>query len=115
MFQGLTTHDGVVPADGTWGGGQRVRSTEQSCDGQLLVMDTGRGSLHVLRPVLTASRPSQTMAQMGPLNMSVEEVSRCAPAYVTHIGNLGQLRTGDEALVERLVREILVVRLEVLF
>ena len=25
----------------------------------------------VLRPVLTASRPSQTMAQMGPLSMSI--------------------------------------------
>jgi hypothetical protein len=28
------------------------------------------------RPVLTASRPSQTMAQMGPEPMSLEDVSR---------------------------------------
>lgn len=27
--------------------------------------------VNVLRPVLTTSRPSQTMAQMGPLSMSV--------------------------------------------
>ena len=76
VFRGLTTHNGVVTTDGTWGGGKRVRSTKQGCDGQLLVMDLVERLLHVLRPVLTASRPSQTMAQMGPLSMSIEFLSQ---------------------------------------
>ena len=75
LLQGLRTYNGVVPADGTWGGGHRVRSTKQGCDGQLLMISLAVGLKHVLRPVLTASRPSQTMAQMGPLNMSVKNVS----------------------------------------
>lgn len=75
VYPGLETYDGVVPTDGAWGGGQRVRGAEQSCDGQLLVMDLVEELLHVLRPVLTASRPSQTMAQMGPLNMSFRKVN----------------------------------------
>lgn len=84
VFQGLRTHDGVVPSDGTWGGGQRVRSTEQGCDGQPLVMHLVGAILHVLRPVLTASRPSQTMAQMGPLNISIKTVNQL-PIYVCKI------------------------------
>lgn len=35
----------------------------------------GRSGGSIPRPVLTASRPSQTMATMGPLFMSIESVS----------------------------------------
>lgn len=80
----MRTHDGVVPTDRAWGRGQRVRSTEQGCDDQLLMMSLVEGLLHVLRPVLTASRPSQTMAQMGPLNMSIRNVSQFS-IYVDNI------------------------------
>jgi hypothetical protein len=57
------------------------------------------------RPVLQASRPSQTMATMGPLNMS-GDISTCS-------GCIGSTLTGDKALEERLVGEIGVVLLEV--
>lgn len=49
------------------------------------LMDLVGEILDVLRPVLTASRPSQTMAQMGPLNMSMEKV-RQLPVYLHTIG-----------------------------
>lgn len=67
----------------------------------------------VLRPVLTASRPSQTIAQMGPLSMSREN------EYELHSSNVGFYRvwvlTGDEAFVEGLAGQVLIVLLEVLF
>ena len=86
-FQGLISHDGVVPSDSTWCGGQRVGSTEQDCDGQPLVIHLVGRIVHVLRPVLTASRPSQTMAQMGPLNMSIKRVSQL-PVYVYNVNRI---------------------------
>lgn len=72
----------------------------------------------VLRPVLTASRPSQTMAQMGPLSMSVRVDAAVSLALFskrrTHSGALG-CHTGNEALVEGFVGQVFVVLLEVLF
>jgi hypothetical protein len=35
------------------------------------VMENGEGGVNILRPVLTASRPSQTMAAIGPLPISI--------------------------------------------
>ncbi len=64
--------------------------------------------LDVLRPVLTASRPSQTIAQMGPLSMSMEGISGFRRAKCPR-------HTSNEAFVEGLICEILVVLLEVLF
>jgi hypothetical protein len=64
--------DSVVTADGTWLGSEGVGCTEEDChilvevDGML---EVGRGQ-DLPRPVLTASRPSQTIAQIGPLPMS---------------------------------------------
>lgn len=65
-----TNIDGIVTSDGTGSGGKRVGGTK---DGYSLV--NRRSNVQgmkdsLLRPVLTASRPSQTMAVMGPLNMS---------------------------------------------
>jgi len=63
----------------------------------------------VPRPVLTAERPSQTMAQMGPLSIS-------GNGYYSQMRNYSKVPnpklTSDETLVERLVRQILVVLLE---
>ena len=62
-----------------------------------------------VRPVLTASRPSQTMAQMGPLSMSEEYVSQHV-----YLWDFDGKRTGDEAVEERLVLQVGIVGLEVL-
>lgn len=67
------------------------------------------------RPVLTASRPSQTIAQIGPLNMSTIIVS--ASLTVCNLQCVvicGWRRTCDEALEKRLVGQIFIVLLEVL-
>ena len=61
--------DGVVTADGTWLGGKRVGGTEDGC--KYVSPDTGWSLIVLHRPVLQASRPSQTMATIGPLNMSI--------------------------------------------
>jgi hypothetical protein len=65
--------DGVVTTDGTWGGGEGVGGTEESWGRNVRGAGwRGRGvEGYVLRPVLTASRPSQTIAQIGPEPMSV--------------------------------------------
>ncbi len=60
----------------------------------------------ILRPVLQASRPSQTMATMGPLSMSVSLAS--AP------DSMESYLTSDETLEERLLLKILIMRLEML-
>ena len=60
------------------------------------------------RPVLTAERPSQTIAQMGPLSMS----------FVGLVSDQIKLRrpllTGDQPLVERFIRQVLIMLLQVL-
>ena len=57
--------DGEVAADGAGSGGERVGGTED--DWRLSAPGSGgRSEGNIPRPVLTASRPSQTMAQMGP-------------------------------------------------
>lgn len=61
--------DGIVTTDGTWGGGKRVGGTEDGCKN--VSPDTGWSLIVLHRPVLQASRPSQTMATIGPLNMSI--------------------------------------------
>jgi hypothetical protein len=61
--------DGEVTTDGAGGGGKGVGGTEDGCC--MLIMGTYDEYVgNLLRPVLTASRPSQTMATMGPLSMS---------------------------------------------
>lgn len=67
--------DGKVAADGAWLGGKRVGGTEKSWRQDC---EMGRGEVtgelreeYVPRPVLTASRPSQTIAQIGPLPISI--------------------------------------------
>ena len=67
------TYNGVVTTDGTRGGGKRVGGTEDGCYKQLVSSKPKSLSSmkeNLLRPVLTTSRPSQTMAAMGPLSMS---------------------------------------------
>lgn len=74
--------DGEVTTDGTWGRCQWVGGTEEGCKGERVRMwkKGERGKFggwgdglrnYLLRPVLTASRPSQTMAQIGPEFMSM--------------------------------------------
>lgn len=63
---------------------------------------------NLLRPVLTTSLPSQTMATTGPLSMSSS-----MSVYLNMCCWREQL-TSDEALEERLLREVLVVGFEVL-
>lgn len=68
--------NGEVATDGAGGGGEGVGGTEDGCSELWLdIVFCEKGyhgeGINVLRPVLTASRPSQTMAQMGPLSMSV--------------------------------------------
>lgn len=69
----LVSYNGVVTTDGTGGGIERVGGTKDGCTSAMSatypsVPTIDRASL--LRPVLTTSRPSQTMATMGPLSMS---------------------------------------------
>lgn len=75
------------------------------------------------RPVLTASRPCQTIAQTGPLPMSGCGASvsvrslrpRAVPGRACRVrGGVCGSRTGDEALEEGLVFQVRVVLLEVL-
>lgn len=65
---------------------------------------------NVLRPVLTASRPSQTMATMGPLNMSAfnQQVALLDIRIATVVERL----TGNETGEERLLGEVGIVLLE---
>lgn len=70
---------------------------------------------NILRPVFTASRPSQTIAQMGPLSISTLGVSTSGSYAKREFPYCRRYRTGNEAFVEGLVRQILVVLLEVLF
>lgn len=70
--------NGEVTTDGTGGGSQGVGGTEE--DYRRFLVRKGVSveklvGLYIPRPVLTASRPSQTMAQMGPLIMSVYRLS----------------------------------------
>lgn len=79
------TYNGVVTTDGARSGGKGVGGTEDGC-GQMLDTKGTMGylnGLYILRPVLTTSRPSQTMATMGPLSMSRQCVSR----YLCYDGN----------------------------
>jgi hypothetical protein len=67
-----TDIDGIVTADGTRGRCKRVGGPEDHCSS----VNHGSKSREdvawlILRPTLQASRPSQTMAQIGPLSMSV--------------------------------------------
>jgi len=71
------------------------------------------GGFDVLRPVLTASRPSQTIAQMGPLSMSERGTHQLRGPAVAFLGTIYML-TGDKALVEWFVGQVLVMLLEVL-
>lgn len=64
---------------------------------------------NVLRPVLTASRPSQTMATMGPLNMS-ESISIGSVRH--RKARVVERLTGNETGEERLLGEIGIVLLE---
>lgn len=84
--------DGEVATDGARGGGQGVGGAEEDCCRYSVSIGPDKSSngkvryainekrrekssgklLYVPRPVLTASRPSQTMAQMGPDIMSVQ-------------------------------------------
>lgn len=74
----------------------------------------------VLRPVLTASRPSQTMAQMGPLSMSgnipvsKNVASLKVDMWSSSRGGFRQRLTCNEALEKGLVGKIFVVFLQVL-
>ena len=53
---------------------------------------------HVRRPTLQASRPSQTIAQIGPLSMSA-----AASQYDVSMQSLGVQHTCDKALKEWLI------------
>jgi hypothetical protein len=72
------THNGKVTTDGAGGRGEGVGGAEDGWKRDLLADNpekfTGVGE-RLLRPVLTASRPSQTMATMGPLSMSRGTIS----------------------------------------
>ena len=70
-----------------------------------------RYRLHAPRPVLTASRPSQTIAQMGPLSMSV---ALAVNSVAERFSRVQVELTGDKALEEGLVREVFVMLLKVL-
>ena len=63
-----------------------------------------------VRPVLTTSRPSQTIAQTGPLAMSVV----LSQPSVLQLSSHRTQRTGNETLEEGLVAQVGVVLLEVL-
>jgi hypothetical protein len=67
-----TDIDGIVATDGPWGRCKRVGGSENHyssvSDGSKARKDV---AWFILRPTLQASRPSQTMAQIGPLSMSV--------------------------------------------
>lgn len=71
------------------------------------------------RPVLTASRPSQTMAQIGPEPMSNSHIRQHSIISVWLLLFLlllsrGDHLTGHQTLEERLGAQVLVVLLEVL-
>lgn len=64
--------NGVVATDGARCRSQWVGGTEESYrERKLASFEQYQILKYVLRPVLTASRPSQTIAQMGPLPMSI--------------------------------------------
>jgi adenylylsulfate kinase-like enzyme len=65
---------------------------------------------YILRPTLQASRPSQTIAQMGPLSMSgVMCLAQAISGWQTW------RRTSNKTLEKGFVREIFVVLLKMLF
>lgn len=70
MADVATDVDGEVTTDGARGGGKGVGGTEDGCRNKISGRCETLKTVHLLRPVLTASRPSQTMAQMGPDSMS---------------------------------------------
>jgi len=106
-------YDGIVTTNGAYSRREWVGCTQYIYQhGSVHQAPYDRTSrFFVPRPVLTAERPSQTMAQMGPLSIS-------GNGYYSRICKysilLNPKRTSDEALVERLVRQILVVLLEML-
>ena len=63
--------DGEVTTDGARGRGSGVGGAENGWCYVRNGKNSMLGRFDLLRPVLTASRPSQTMAQMGPEFMSV--------------------------------------------
>ena len=64
--------DGEVTTDGARGRGSGVGGAENGWCYVRNGKNSMLGGFDLLRPVLTASRPSQTMAQMGPESMSVK-------------------------------------------
>lgn len=93
MVPGAEARGLVAPRMARKGGGEQSVSRVCHIHGVQL-----QRALHLPRPVLTASRPSQTMAQMGPLFMSIAKLAVRCDGNIETEGNLQEIKPAKKGL-----------------
>ena len=105
------TYDSVIATNSAWCRLEGVGCTQKSCEFVSVLRCPIRyvRRKSILRPVLTASRPSQTIATIGPLNMSTDH-----QRLPSTLDPMASQRTSDEALEEGLIAQVFVMFFQML-